>query len=144
MARKSGSQDVYYSNDGLGSDAAQIVDIKDGKIKIAFWNENSKAKVPKTKITELSEDYFFSDKCGWKQKPQKLVELERDPSTLELVGQIDGGMISRRVVASNLGINPKWMDYLFKKLVKKFREHQPVIDNAETGSLSGFFKRLTN
>lgn len=143
MIRKYGSQDMYYSHHGLGSDAAQIIDLKDGKIKIAFWNEASKAKVPKTRTAELDEVFFFSERCPWKMRPPKLVELENDPATIELVGRIDRGLIAKRVAASNLGIPPEYMNWVFKRLVAKFRETQPPIVSAESG-INGFLHRLSH
>jgi hypothetical protein len=111
--------DRYYSNGGLGPLVAEIISIKNGKVKIGYWNSDSKAAKPRVKITELPKSAFFSERCGWQPKPQQLTELETDPHTRAVIADVVAGRIAKREAKELLGCSPEWMNYLCRKLSKQ-------------------------
>lgn len=123
----------YFSNNGLGPLVAQIISVKAGKVKIGYWNSESKATNPRVKITELSEAIFFSERCGWQLKPVRLVELENDPHTHTIIAKVIAGRISKREARDHLGCNPQWANYLYRKLTQAGRDLRVATKRANKG-----------
>ena len=110
---------LYFSNGGLGPLVAEVISIEGNKVKIGYWNSESKAASPRVKTVELSKSRFFSETCGWQLRPERLLELERDEGTKKLIAKVIAGRIPKREVHQLLGCNPQWANYLCRTLSRQ-------------------------